>query len=116
MHRQEPRELPGEGSPELEEGVQIDELGAWEEVAPCELMLVRDGISVRELGRLPALLAPQRAFEAVGVSRSKGYEMLKAGSIPSVALAGRRWVRTVDLAREVFGIELRDLLGGDGRE
>ena len=47
--------------------------------------------------QLPELMKPVRAFAAVDVSRSKGYEAIQKGEIPHVIIAGqiripRSWV------------------------
>lgn len=43
------------------------------------------------------LLRPDEAFKAIGVSRSKGYELIASGAIPSVTVGGCRRVPVDEL-------------------
>jgi excisionase family DNA binding protein len=43
------------------------------------------------------LLRPDEAFKAIGVSRSKGYELLASGVLPSVTVGGCRRVPVDEL-------------------
>lgn len=43
------------------------------------------------------LLRPDEAFKAIGVSRSKGYELIASGAIPSVKVGGCRRVPVDEL-------------------
>lgn len=76
------------------------------------------GVAVADLRRLPALLTAHQAFVVLGVSSSTGYEWIQRGIIPVERIAGRIWVRLVDLAEEVLGVPpaalLGDQVGGPG--
>lgn len=99
---EEPKDLP---DPEM------NEVAPPEAFRPIE---ERRSAPLDSLRCLPALLSAKAAFEVMGVSRSKGYELLAAGVIPSIDLAGSKRIRTAELVEVVFGISPQELLGGDG--
>jgi excisionase family DNA binding protein len=47
--------------------------------------------------RVPALLSVTDAARVLGIGRSKAYELIKRGDIPSVRIDGSRRVRVRDL-------------------
>lgn len=52
----------------------------------------------------PALLTIERAAEALQLGRSKVYELIRRGDIPSVQIDGSRRVRVRDLEAYVEGL------------
>ena len=58
------------------------------------------------------LLRPREGYEVFGVSRSKAYESIAAGVIPSIDLAGVKRV-PVDGLRELIARELAEKADGD---
>jgi excisionase family DNA binding protein len=53
------------------------------------------------------LYRPVEAAEALGVSRSKAYELIAAGAIPSIVIGGSRRV-PVDGLRELIARQLAE--------
>jgi len=47
------------------------------------------------------LLTPAEAAQALGIGRSKLYDLMRAGVVPSVRIGGCRRVAAVDLAEVV---------------
>jgi excisionase family DNA binding protein len=52
----------------------------------------------------PILLTPAQAASALGIGRSSLYELLAAGTIPSVKIGSSRRVRTADLRAYAEGL------------
>lgn len=71
----------------------------------------RRGVAVRALRELPGLLRPTEAFKVLGLPRSTGYGWIRRGLLPTKEHGGRMWIRTVDMAAEIFGVTAAELLG-----
>jgi hypothetical protein len=67
----------------------------------------RRGMTVAELIALPASIDMETLFAALGIGRTKGYELLRSGELPvSVLQFGRTYrARTAEVL-ELLGVDL----------
>lgn len=72
--------------------------------------MARSALTTRDLAALPAALDLVTACRALGISRSKGYGLLRAGEFPLPALRiGGQWrFRASDLCALLQGAEVRE--------